>query len=284
MVVVLVVCLFPYLHVLAKALNDSLDTAMGGISIFPRSPTLYNFASILKRASIFRALEMSVLRVAMGTALSVSVNFACAFAIRKRTLAGRNAILTFLMLPMFFTGGIIPNYIMYSRVGLLDNFLVYILPNAFSFFSVLLVRTYMTSSIPSSLEESAMIDGAGPFAVLWRIYLPLSKPILATLTLWVAVYHWNDWITTLYYAQTNPRIFTLQYQLMRILRESEAVQRLISESVIRGAGVSAKAMPRLTPESIQNAQIVITILPIVLVYPLLQRHFIKGVMIGAIKE
>ncbi len=284
MVVVLVVCLFPYLHVLAKALNDSLDTAMGGISIFPRSPTLYNFASILKRASIFRALEMSVLRVAMGTALSVFVNFACAFAIRKRTLAGRNAILTFLMLPMFFTGGIIPNYIMYSRVGLLDNFLVYILPNAFSFFSVLLVRTYMTSSIPSSLEESAMIDGAGPFAVLWRIYLPLSKPILATLTLWVAVYHWNDWITTLYYAQTNPRIFTLQYQLMRILRESEAVQRLISESVIRGAGVSAKAMPRLTPESIQNAQIVITILPVVLVYPLLQRHFIKGVMIGAIKE
>lgn len=282
MIIVAAICIIPYIHVLAKALNEGMDTALGGIFIWPREFTLENFYTILKMKPVYKAALVSAVRVVIGTSISVIVIFAASYALRKKSLPGRNAILAYLMVPMFFSGGLIPTYIMYSRIRLLDNFWVYILPSAFQFFYMLMVRTFMQTTIPDSLEESAKLDGAGEFSILLKVYIPLCKPILATIILWIAVYHWNDWTTTLYYAQTNIDIHPLQYRLMRILRESQEIQKMVEENLKRG--VTTRMETKITPESLQSAQVIITILPIVLSYPFLQKYFIKGVMIGAIKE
>lgn len=282
MLLVALVCLLPYVHILAKAFNEGLDTSLGGIYLWPRAWTTENFIAILARPFLFRSAFISGLRVVTGTLLSVIVVFTAAYSMNRRSFPGRKPILLFLMVPMFFSGGLIPTYIAYARIGMLNNFLVYVLPTAFSFFHMLLARTYMQANIPVSLEESAKLDGASEALIFRRVYLPLSAPILATITLWTAVYHWNDWITTLYYAQTNTDIFPLQYQLMRMLRERELLQDLMEENARRG--VLTSLAQNTTSESLKNAQIIITILPIVLVYPFLQKHFIKGVMVGSIKE
>jgi putative aldouronate transport system permease protein len=282
MVLVIAICIFPFIHVLAKAINDGKDTALGGIYLWPRMPTLKNFEALLSRPYMYQAVLVSLARVLTGTSLSTLVIFMAAYSMNRKKFPGRSPIIAFLMLPMFFSGGIIPNYIMFARLGLLNNFLVYILPVAFNFFYMLLARTYMHSSIPLSLEESAKLDGANELLIFFRIFIPLCTPILATIILWEAVYHWNDWITTLYYAQTNSKIFTLQYQLMRMLRESEMIKELIEQNARRG--MVTKVNLTITPESLKNAQTILTILPIVIVYPFLQNYFVKGVMIGAIKE
>lgn len=282
MILVALICILPFIHVIAKAFNEGTDTALGGILFWPRAFTLENFYSILKMPAIYKAAMISILRIVLGTSLAIFVVFTAAYSLRKKAFPGRSGILIFLMIPMFIGGGLMPTYILFSRVGLLDNFLVYILPGAFSFFNMLIVRTFMYTTISDSLEESAKLDGANEFTILLKIYLPLCKPILATIMLWIAVAHWNDWTTTLYFVEGNKNIQPLQYKLMRILRESEEIQKMISENMKRG--ISAKAQQKITPVSLQCAQIIITILPIVLTYPFLQKYFIKGIMIGAIKE
>ncbi|AEE97828.1 carbohydrate ABC transporter permease [Mahella australiensis] len=281
MIIVAVVMIFPYLNVLANAFNDGLDTAMGGITIFPRKPTLENFRVLLSDNSLTRAAVISVLRVLSGTVVALFVQFTAAYVFTKKDLWGRNGLLMFLIIPMFFNGGLIPQYLLYSKIGLLNNFLVYILPTAFSFYNMIIIRTYL-NTIPDSLKESARLDGANEFVILARIILPLSMPIVATITLWTAVAHWNDWTTTLYFV-TKTRLYTLQYILMQLLKESERIAKMMQEAQEMGLNVN-NVQIRSTPEAIKAAQVVITTLPIIIVYPFLQKYFIKGVMIGAVKE
>lgn len=284
MIMMGVITLFPYIHVMAKAFNDGLDTAMGGITIFPRIPTLENFQTILSDPEIYQAARVTLMKVLIGTILALIVQFGAAYGLRKKNLKGRMAILTFLMIPMFLSGGLIPTYILYSRIGLLNNFLVYVIPGLFSFYNMIIIRTYMNSAIPDSLEESAKIDGANEIFIFFKIILPLSIPILATITLWVAVAEWNSWTDTLYFV-TNPRLHTLQYKLMQIVKESERIIKMMQIAAERGEDISQMAEQlKVTPESLMSAQIVVTTIPIILVYPFLQKYFIKGVMIGAVKE
>jgi putative aldouronate transport system permease protein len=276
------VMLYPYANVVAKAFNEGFDTIQGGITVYPRVPTLRNFRTLFRNQLVLRSGLISVARALSGTALALVVQFSAAYAMKRRNLKGRSGILIFLMIPMFFGGGLIPVYILYSRLDLLNNFLVYILPGAFSLFNMVIIRTYLRT-IPESFEEAAKMDGANEIAIMFRILLPLSKPILATIALWTLVYHWNDWVTTLYFV-TKSKLFTMQFVLMRILRESEEIQKMVQESIKRGQVVHAGTGTAATPESIQAAQIVLTTIPIIITYPFLQKYFIKGVMIGAIKE
>lgn len=280
MILLCAVTLFPYLNVLAYAFNEGKDSMLGGITIFPRVPTLENFKVLFRDPVITGATLVSVSRVLIGTALALFVQFCAAYALTKTKLKGRNTIILFFLLPMFFTGGLIPTYLLYSKIGILNNFLVYVIPTSFSFYNVVIIRTYV-QTIPVSLEESAKLDGANEFTILYRIILPLSMPIIATICLWTAVFHWNDWTTTLYFV-TKSKLYTLQYLLMQILKESEKITQMLQ--LAQEQGIDAKVSIKSTPEALKAAQVVITTLPIIMVYPFLQKYFIKGVMIGAIKE
>jgi len=273
------IILFPYMNILAVSLNDNVQAVNIGFMIFPRSFTLMNFQSLLSDSAIIRAAFVTVGRLAVGVPYSVFIAFITAYVLSKRYLPGRKWIIFILLIPSYIGGGLIPTYILFANLGLLNNPLVYILPAGFGFFGFILLRTYMYT-IPESLEESARIDGAGDYTIMFKIYFPLCIPIIATLILFSAVGHWNDWTTTLYFVPNN-QWNTLAFELQRILLEQGRIARLVQEAIMRGE------IPRTSPgtsQGIRNAQIIVTTLPIVLVYPFLQKYFLKGLLIGGVKE
>ena len=280
LVLIAAVMLFPYLNVMATAFNDGADAALGGITIYPRVFTLENFKVILKDSKVIRATMISVCSVVVGTLFGLFVQFTAAYAFSKKSFPGKKLITVYLMIPMYISGGLIPSFILYSTLKMLNTFWMYVLPGMFNFYNMIMMRTYI-KTIPDSLQEAAKIDGASEFTILWRIILPLSAPILATVSLWLAVGYWNDWTTPLYYIRST-RLQNLQYLLMRVLKESEMMTRILADAIVSGNLNNLKVT--VTPEAVKAAQVVITTIPIILIYPFLQKYFIKGVMIGAIKE
>lgn len=273
--------LYPYLNQLAVSFNDGNDTAYGGITIFPRVWTLENYEAVLSNESFLRAAFVTVSRVVIGTATGLIMTMAAAYALLKKDLPGRNLFLTLLLIPTFIQGGLIPNFILFRELDLINSFWVYIFPSMFVFYNMLIMRAYL-GTIPVSLEESAKLDGANSVQILFKLYLPLSMPVVATISLWIAVMHWNDWTTTLLYVQSS-NMQTLQFMLYKILKESELMMQMAVERSMQGSGESA-SMPRITPTSVRAATLIVSTLPIVMVYPFVQKHFVKGVMLGAIKE
>ena len=280
LVLIAAVMLFPYLNVMATAFNDGADAALGGITIYPRVFTLENFKVILKDSKVIRATMISGCSVVVGTLFGLFVQFTAAYAFSKKSFPGKKLITVYLMIPMYISGGLIPSFILYSTLKMLNTFWMYVLPGMFNFYNMIMMRTYI-KTIPDSLQEAAKIDGASEFTILWRIILPLSAPILATVSLWLAVGYWNDWTTPLYYIRST-RLQNLQYLLMRVLKESEMMTRMLADAIVSGNLNNLKVT--VTPEAVKAAQVVITTIPIILIYPFLQKYFIKGVMIGAIKE
>ena len=192
------VMIFPYLNILAKAFNQGEDTAMGGITIWPRFFTWENFDAVVKDSAFPRAAFVSVVKTVVGTAIAVVVQFLAAYVFTNKELYGKNGLLMFLMIPMYFGGGLIPCYIYFSNTGMLNNWALYLLPGAFSLYNMIIIRSYM-ETLPESLKDAAYLDGASEFQVLTRIITPLCKPILATVALWSAVGHWSNYTTTMYY-------------------------------------------------------------------------------------
>ena len=277
---VVTVMVFPYLNVLAKSLNEASDTILGGITVFPRKFTWDNFLTLFSDKQLLDSGVNTIIRVLLGTAISLVVQFFAAYALAQRQLVGKKAILLYFVIPMFFSGGLIPQYLLYAQMGLLNNFLVYLLPGAFAFFNVIIIRTYI-HTLPDSLSESAKLDGANHFHIFTYLTLPLCIPILATITLWTAVGHWNDWTTTLYFI-TKQKLFVLQYVLMQVIQETSRIAQMIQYALEKGLNPNTN-LPT-TPEALRAAQVIVTTLPIILIYPLLQRYFIKGIMIGAVKD
>lgn len=272
--------ILPLLNVLAKSFNDGVDASRGGIWFWPRVFTWDNYKTVLSGDTFKYSILITVARVLMGVVIGIIVQFATAYALAKRKFPGKGLIVIFFMLPMFFNAGVMPTYVWYSKINMLNSFWVYILPYVFSFYNVVIIRTFIQSTIPISLEESAFIDGATEVTVFFRIILPLCKPILATIALWIMVFHWNDWTTTLMYIK-KPKLYTMQYIMMELVKESERLQKLMAESAKMGVTVKASANP--TADSVISAQIMVTILPIVCVYPFLQKYFVKGIMMGSVK-
>lgn len=281
MILLGIVMIFPYLNTLAKAFNDAADSARGGLTIFPRIFTLENFKTVLKDDAIPTATLVSVSRVLISVVLSIVVQFGAAYALSIKTFPGKKIFVWMYTLPMFISAGMVPLYVLITKIGLLNNFWVYIIPTLFSFYNVVIIRTFIQSTIPDSLQESAKVDGANEVTIFFRIILPLSKPILATIALWVMVGQWNDWTTTLYYIR-KPSLYTLQYIMMQMVKESERIQQMIQAAI--AAGESAE-MVRNVPssESLTAAQVIVTTIPIICVYPFLQKYFVKGIMIGSVK-
>lgn len=273
-----VITVYPYLNQLAISFNEGNDTTMGGITVFPRAFTLENYKAVFRNQKILSAAVISVLRVILGTLSSLIVTFMAAYALTRRSLKFRKQITWYLCIPMYVTAGVIPTYILYRYLGLINNFWVYILPFMFSFYNMVILRSFL-QEIPQALEESALIDGANEVQIMFKIMIPLSLPAIATVTLWLAVGQWNDWNSTLMYV-TKSKLYPLQYIMMQIIKESEIAQQLAVTAAMTGKLKTVTT----TSESMQATVLMVTTLPIIMVYPFLQKYFIKGVTLGAVKE
>lgn len=276
MIMVIIIMVYPFLNVLAISLNDGWDSAAGGIGIFPRKFSISSYESIFKYNDIYSAFWVSVARTVIGTALSLGLTSMAAFAMTKKELPGYKFIYYFFIVAMFLPGGLIPSFMLYRNLGLYNSFWVYIFPGIFLTHNFILFRTFIIQQ-PKELQDAAYIDGASELQVFWKVVIPLSKPIMATLGLFVAVREWNSWQDTLYYV-TNSKLQTLQYVLMTVLKEAEA--SAIAEATSRQMSQLGGSV---TTNSIKMAITIVAILPIICVYPFLQKYFEKGTMIGAVK-
>lgn len=270
--------LYPFWNVFVLAINEPLDTLRGGVYFWPRAFTLNNLKQILQMSSLLRAFTNSVIRTVVGSSVSVVCITMFAYTLSRRKFVMRRLLQRMVVISMYVSGGLIPYYFVIRGMGLINNFLVYIIPFMLNAFYVLIARTFI-DELPDSLVESAQIDGANDFLIYVKIVLPLSLPILATLVLFTAVDQWNSWYDTYIYTKGTD-LTTLQYELVKVLSKSTSSiknYRDVQSKLNTGAAITS------TPQSIRMAITVITTIPILCVYPFVQRYFIQGMTLGAVK-
>lgn len=278
MTVVFISTLYPFLNALAISLNDKDDTILGGITVYPRVFTISNYRTIFTNPTIWKAYGITFARTILGTIGGLLITGAASFALSRKSLAGRKVYTMLCLIPMYFGGGLIPSYLLIKMMGLTNSFWVYIIPNLMNIWNMILMRSYF-QSVPEALEESARIDGANYFTVFFKIYWPVSTPIIATIALYFGVFHWNDWYTTSVYI-TNPDLKPMTSVLLNIINEASYAEKMAAA----GAGAHVGDVKQDTNvRSITMATMITSIVPIVVIYPFLQRFFIKGIMIGSIK-
>jgi len=278
MIVIIIITLYPFLHILAISLNNAVDTVKGGIHILPRDFTFANYIEIFgSNDRLSQAFMMSILRTVVGTITGIAASTMLAYTLSRKDFVFNKPIAQMLVITMFVGGGLIPDYMLIRHLGLINKFSVYILPMLLNAFNVIVIRSFM-DNLPVALEESAKIDGANDFTIFVRIIIPLSLPVIATISLFLAVGQWNSWFDTYLYARSNDNLTTLQYELMKILDNA---------STSGSSGVNthtAKYVAKQTsPQSIKMAITIIATVPILLVYPFLQKYFVTGLTLGAVK-
>jgi putative aldouronate transport system permease protein len=260
-------------NIFARSLSSPLAIVNRQVSFWPVDPTLESYQYVFKDPSFSRSMVWTAILTAICTLVSLSVTILCAFPLTYDSLKGKRIINTIIIFTMYFSAGTIPNYILIKNLNLLNNPLVLILPNCLSVFNMIILRSFFYS-VPESLRESAEIDGANPFTVLVRIYLPLSTPVLATLALFYAVGRWNGFSDALLYL-TRPEFHPIQLKLYNIINNLSSIEIATQEGIAGGA-------PQVS-DGMKAASVMFATLPILMVYPWLQRYFIKGVTIGAVK-
>lgn len=277
-ILVCIVTLYPFLHVLALSFNDATDAVRGGIRIIPREFTLDNYRHIFStNAALPKAFSNSVLRTVIGTATGVISCSILAYTLSRKHFMFKKSISMLLVFTMYISGGLIPEFLLIRNLGLINRFSVYIIPGLISAFNVIVIRSFM-DGLPDALEESAKIDGANDFTIFWKIILPLCLPVIATVALFIAVSQWNSWFDTYLYARNNESLTTLQFELMKILEDAN-----ITASQVNSQNAQ-QIMNRVSPTSIRMAITIIATVPILLVYPFLQKYFVTGLTIGAVKS
>lgn len=278
MTLVMIVTLYPFLNVLAISLNDSVDTVRGGIYIWPRQFTLENYVQIFKYDGLITGTKNTILRTLAGTFLGLLSGTMLGYVLSRVDFQGRRFMSVFLALTMYFSGGMIPVFILIRDLNMMNSFLVYIIPGMVSAFNVFVIRSFI-DSLPYSLQESAKLDGANDFTIYYKIILPLCKPVLATIALFLAVGQWNSWFDTYLYNGNAPHLTTLQFELMKVLQSTQGQ----TSGMMSGQNM-AEIVKQVSPESIKMAITIVVTVPILLVYPFLQRYFVKGMTLGAVKS
>jgi putative aldouronate transport system permease protein len=266
-------CILPFLHLASKSISDNNAVLAKKVYLFPIGINFDAYTSIFRDGSLVYSMVYSVLVTLLFTILGMLVCTCAAYPLSKKRLKGRSVLTFLLMFPMYFSAGLIPTYLVLKDLHLLDNMWVLILPLIYSPYNMLIMKTYFQSSIPDSLEESAFLDGASNFQVLWQIVMPLSKPIIATLSLFYAVGRWNAYADNKYYINSDS-LKMIQYKLYQMVASATEAQT---------ASLSEAAAVTSTPEVLQAAAIMFVTIPIICIYPFLQKYFVKGVMIGAVK-
>jgi putative aldouronate transport system permease protein len=271
--------LYPFLNVLAISLNEGQDATRGGIYLWPRVFSLKAYEVVFVKTGIARASLVSVSRTLLGIATGLFATSLLGYVLAKRDLVFRRTFVFLFIVPIYFSGGIVPTYILIRKLGLINNFLVYIIPALVGLWNVMIMRTFF-EDLPASLLDSARIDGCGEMRIFFQVVLPISKAILACIALYIGVDQWNSWFDT--YLYTNREgLMTLQGVLVRVLWEKQSSVLVDPATLVER--LQQEHLPRATPQTVQMAIIVVTTVPIVMIYPFLQKYFVKGVMIGAIK-
>ena len=272
-------CIYPFYYSIIISFNEGRDAMAGGIYLWPRQFTFDNYEFIFRDMMIIRAFGITTLRTIVGTLASLIFNSLFAYALSRKSLIGRKWYIYIGMFTMYFWGGIIPLFMLIRGLGLFDSFWVYIIPNLSGFFTILIFIAFY-NELPSSVLESAKIDGANEIQVYLRIVLPISTAVLATIALFAGVGHWNSWIETHLYVR-NMNLQTMPYVLVRMINQGLAEEQLRASGDILLFGVQGESS--VTSNSIRLATMIVTVVPIMLVYPFLQKYFVKGIMLGAVK-
>lgn len=274
-----VIMLYPILNTLAISFNNGIDTVRGGIYLWPRQWTLKNYQTIMTSSTIGIAFWNSVTKTIIAVATNVFFTTMLAYTLSRREFVLGKFISVMFVLTMYFSAGLIPTYMLMKNLRLVNSYHVYWVPGILSAFNIMVIRTFIRG-LPESLIESAKADGAGEFRIFWQIVFPLCLPALATIALFVAVGSWNSWFDTFIYNSSNPRLSTLQYELQKLL--ASAMNTNSNQTI---ASVSSEQVQSLqvTPTSIRAAITIFTAVPILVVYPFMQRYFVTGLTLGGVK-
>ncbi len=270
------VTLYPVINTVAYSFNDGLDALRGNIYIWPRKFSVESYKTVFNMHGIVVGARVTVLRTLIGTFTALVANALLAFVISRKRFLFKSSLSLFWVITMYVNGGMVPVMILFKYLGLLGSFWVYIIPGMVSAFNVMVLRTYM-QDLPDELEESAQLDGAGYITIFARIISPLCKPVYATVALFVAVGQWNSWFDAMLYNRLNPEYTTLQYELMRLLSS------VSKQGGNVGLASQAAQSTQVTTISVRSAASVVTMVPIIIVYPFLQRYFVTGLTIGGVK-
>lgn len=279
MILVIVVMLYPFLNTLAISFNDAQDALRGGITIWPRKFSMYSYETVFKNQLLLRAFINSVLRTLIATGLGVFVASLIGFVLSRPEFIARKFVTKYFIITMYVNAGLIPTYFLIKDLSLLNNFWVYIFPTLINVFNVIIVKSYM-QGLPNSLIEAAKVDGAGYLRIYAQIVLPMCKPVLATVALWCAVFAWNSWFDTFIYNSGAEHLTTLQYEMMKLL--SSAMNNSGSKD-LSSVFSEGQSVNTVTPATMRAAVTIVSSVPILFVYPFLQKYFVKGVTLGAVK-
>lgn len=271
---VLALVLYPLVFVVSASFSSPSRVMDGEVLLFPKGLTLDPYARVFENQDILSGYRNSLLYVVVGTTINMFMTVLLAYPLSRKDLPFRGGIMVVVVITMFFSGGLIPTYLVVRNLGMVDTIWALVIPNAIVTYNMIVMRTYFQSTIPTELQESAWMDGCTNFRLLWSIVLPLSKPILAVILLYYSVEHWNAFFNALIYLQSR-RLYPLQLILREILIESQTDEMGTDTFGLRDRILMA--------ESIKYSVIIVASLPMVVLYPFIQRHFVKGVMIGAIK-
>lgn len=275
-VFIFVLTVYPIYYCLINSLNDGMDAAKGGVYLWPRKFSLENYRIVLKNTSLYWAFFMTILRTVLGTAVAVLGLSMAAYALSKKELVFRRFYMAFGIVTLYFSASAVHSYLLYRQMNLLDTFWVYILPNVYQFYYIILFISFF-KQLPPALVDSARVDGAGDFTILYRIILPMSAPVIATVSLFVGVWHWNDWFHPAFFVNSE-KLMTLPAVLMRAMSLAEA-QQTLQKYMSQPVGQSS-----VTMESVRYAMLIVAVLPITLIYPFVQKYFVKGMTLGSVKE
>lgn len=273
LIILSVIMVYPFWHELMYSFSDPVSAANGGLFILPRGLNLKSYWSVLRNKSVWTGFKVSLIVTIVGTVLGVFVSAMLAYPLSKKDMPGRKFFIGMIFFTMLFGGGMIPNYLLVKELKLLDSYGALILPGLLSAWNIFILKNSF-AGIPVSLEESARIDGANDITIFFKIVLPLSKAVLATIALFTAVGYWNDYFSTILYIVSKDH-WSLQAVLREILSNAQ--------SAMSSSGISVRAEESISSETVKAATVMVATIPILAVYPFVQKYFIKGVMIGSVK-
>ncbi len=279
LMLIVIVTIYPFLNVLAISFNDANDTIKGGIHIWPRVFTLRNYEEVFKDAILITAFMNSVIRTIVGASLGIMSTMMVAFVLSRRDFIARKFVTSLFAITMYISGGMIPEFLLIKKLGMLDSFAVYIIPGILGIYYIYIVRSFI-DGLPEALQEAACIDGANDLQIFVRIILPLCRPVIATIGLYYAVSHWNSWFDTYLFNSSTPNLTTLQYELMKVLNNSNTA----AAGQMLKMKQHAQNVRTVSPQSMRMAITIVATVPILVVYPFVQKYFVKGMTLGAVKD
>lgn len=275
------VCAYPFYYIFINTISSNDLSKRGKVLFWPQELHFTNYEQVFQLEELFDALQVSVARTLLGTALTVVISAFLGYMFTRETLWGRKFWYRFVAITMYFNAGIIPWFLTMDNLGLRNNFWAYILPMAVVPFNVILCKTFV-ESLPKELQEAAVIDGAGTLRIFWKIIVPVIKPIVATVAIFSAVNQWNSFQDTLL-LMTDKKLYTLQYLLYSYINQASSLAGLVNSTSSSSASMAASLAHAQTATSIRMTVTIIVVIPIMLVYPFFQKYFTKGIMIGAVK-